>query len=701
MATDTRDLPVAQFLQWPAGGGDPVVSDWGFHWYDSLEQSYARGSAAMAADGYNRKLERIEGVGVVCRGFPTAANMTLAQYTLTPANTGSVTYWEIQKAADGTLRSDRLAQVNSTANLTWSAVSVNTLPANPAFAVTFRRGATPADTTAFTYAGFEFGGAWQVLWTDKQGVLLRKYNSSTALFETVKEISGSAGAGDDEVIVHVRVQAGRLCLRFLREQTAGNEEDTGSWVVYTNPDGTDIEVASTAITFAGQGITAVWGLHPLSMVDGVYTSPTKPMCRAHTGAVTSSAYANIPAAYTAVSDWYTITPTVSSTNLSYALTVKAVPETIAAFGWTMYRSAVVCGVAVEIALASSSTGDSAVQIEASTLLSAVVDRPYELDGATATAQVYTGQSPTFPENLRWRKVQMTFDNLTVFTGYIRAVSLSQDEYGHTVGTYTCDNVSVRAKRSKFNELQGSIPLGGRTINSALNWCLAYIGLPASAASWHAAGDVKMLPLGIPAEPYMWPKFGDTVWDVMQQIAALGELELGANGFGVYRTFPQSYVTSLTHNLRDVPVTVNESIHAAGVSKDATTGTTCVIVRGTDASGNPIFSYILDDTAESNPGVTRFCPWRDVYDEQGGDRVPAEVLTALAQAAYNTRAFPRVEVEATIQARPEIQRRDRVIIDSSRMGLGTDDFIVYTLRHEFKNDPARSEMKTTLGLKRVV
>ncbi len=714
MTTDSRGLPLARVEMYPAGGGDPYVSDWGFFWYDPIEKTAKRGSVETWS-GKVPRLEVIEGVGLVCAGEVQPVSLVLADWDTVGGN------WEVRSPESGLLRSARLWQLASTANATWSATSIRkaipgsedetktapVLPENPAFAVTFGRAETPTEQDASTdaYAQVEFGGGeWAICWHDRLGTILTR--AVEGVTTTVLNLAAGQGA-NAEVIVMVRVQYGKLCLRFLHQEASG-EAKAGDWTVYSNPDGTKITVAAGDVAFRGNGISAWFGLHQLKMYEGVYHSMERPLDSAPASSPTAWARYNapvtVPAAEEAAYPWYAVTPLGGVTEAHYHLTIT--PKVKNCWLFPAYCSAAVAGVGVECVPVTVDRKLEPVEMAAERVTALTIDKPLELDGSTAAVSMVYGQESGFGENLRWRKVRIWLGDETngyhshpKFTGYLREQAVEQSDYGVVNVTYTLDNVTVRAKRMKFNELQGSIPLGGKTINAALNWCLAYMGLAASGGDWDESGDARTLPEGDPAEPFMWPAYGETLWEVMEKIARYGKLELSTSTGGRFETVPLGYVSNYAWDVSDVPEDVAKALTTAKVSQDASAGYTAIITRGTSGE-TPLYAHAVDTDAETNTGGNRFCPWREVYDEDAGSGVDVGILTSLVQSLFTERTQPRVEAEVTLPARVEMHRRDTVRFAVNRLGLNYNaEWVIYTQRYEYRNDPTWREVRTTLGLKR--
>lgn len=698
MATDSRVICMAQIRVYEPGQADPYLIDQGWGWYDLLRESWPYGESSLSLAG-ERNLEYVEGVGVCCRPSLVLQDTRLAHYSTSGGT------WEERRPATGSPRKYRLVQRNTTAGVVYSATSSFSLPQNPHVAFSLQFLDAPADWDATTYpqlVRIEFGqGRWALEFSKAQGSRLLRWNAATLAWEVWGEISEPEGSGlveVDERIILLRCLRGRICVSLDRGR---------SYQLFGEADGSDVTVLAGPYTVRGQGGQFAFGLHQLAYSAGTYLSPVRQTFTARLGAATISGRGNTPAGtlltFTDVSTpaaglaryRANLTPT---TLLGVPFTFHTTPELWAvSFRYPVSRS-------LFIPFWSLPFDGAVFEID--------ISKPLALDGATCTLRIRKDAGGLFTGNWRWRAVQVVLGELyedgteawtTAFSGYVRRVSLEQGEFNRQSLVLELENATIRAKRMVATPFE--TPLGGLTVNAALDEVLIHrMGLTASYRVWHPAGDVLTLPAGLAEDPFLWPRAGQTWWEVMQQIAELAGLEIGVDDAGVWYTVPLEYVQPFVSGVfqADPPGDTKWGIGALRVRYDAGESATRVLVEGQDAtSGAAIFAWGADSQAESFPIHPRFCPWPELHHETVPGTTTPGILAGLVQARMVDLVPPKVEAELSLPnaANVALSRRQRVQVWGTSLGISDfDQFAILGLNHHWERTP--TECRTHVLLRRL-
>jgi hypothetical protein len=142
-----------------------------------------------------------------------------------------------------------------------------------------------------------------------------------------------------------------------------------------------------------------------------------------------------------------------------------------------------------------------------------------------------------------------------------------------------------------------------------------------------------------------------------------------------------------------------SIQGLDNQMDAAESATMVIARGEDAYGNAIWAYVLDTQAESSPLSDRWCPWREVEQENIDGTCTPWALVTYAQGMASRYIPLQFTPELEVPGRLTLRRRQRVQVTGTTAGVkSSDEYRVATLRHVYRQPV--SECKTYAGLQRL-
>ena len=389
--TDTKVIPLASLRVYDAGEGDPVETDPGHRWYDPLLVTGHLGTYSRASNGM-AKLELLPGVGLTCRPVFTAKDTRIAHYA---ASGGT---WEERRPAVG-IRNIRVCQVDASADTAWTLTSDFSLPGDPHFAFTLKLAQVNPDndwTDYPPYARVEFGD-WAVELHREQGTrLMRKVASVWQVAEDLPAPQVWEASG--EYLFAVRFLRGRILISV----------DVGrTWIVYTLPDGTEITQEATPIVLRGQGQMVAFGLHQLFYQEGTYTGPVRNTFHNRVTPVPSPtlAYRGSAPTYTSVT-LEDVTPTsTSSALMQYRLTLTP-GEAQAGWPFSFYRSPTVYAVRFEYPAVRTAGSGAYTTPWDGEILSLDIEKPAELDGASATVRIEKDADTQFTGNYRWRKATL-------------------------------------------------------------------------------------------------------------------------------------------------------------------------------------------------------------------------------------------------------------------------------------------------------
>lgn len=722
-ATDSRICPLASLRLYDPGQGDPVVTDRGFGWYDVLAHSAGYGTIQRDSAG-ELLLEYLEGVGLVCRPYLKLQDTREARWSFGVDGT-----WAERLPATGSPRKYRLVQLDTTADIEWDATLDHDLPKNPSVAFSLMFVDTPPDHDADTYPPYvrielgEDSQQFALEFSKIYGGRLLAYDTATAAWVAVRDLPqpqqlGNVDLGETLVI-----------LRVLRDQLCISVDYGRSYVFYPLPrdaSGTAIPLKPGPAIVRGQGGMLAFGMHQIRYYTGYYISPVRNTLTERTALSsatvtgvhyrppgTTATYSDQSTPESAYAKWKVILTPKSKATSSFLF--YSTPEVYAVkFTYPVVRTLPAWTYTTPWdGVANSPFGITAIDIE----------KPYELDGGKATVTVRLNPDTQFSGNLRWRKVAIDLgevddDGVTTrttggFTGYVALPSTSADGYKHQYLRLQLVTIAERLKRQQWTDFD-SLPLGGQTVNQALDAILATEGFddfpalfafPYSYRSWHAVGDNLTLPAGTPENPFEWPRRGESKWETMVRIAGYAGLEIAVLDDGTLSSGPQKYVDLfVSYAVTPTPDTnLTLLVKRAALAADYRESVTAVLVQGIDATtGGARYAYGVDAFAESFALSDRFCPWRETIQEEVPFPCNGLVLAARAQALA-VEGFPvKYEPDITLPVNLLVRRRMRVQIQDLTIGIADwHEFAVLTLKHTYRaDDPGFAQMDTVAGLRRV-
>lgn len=696
--TDSRALPLASIRLFEKGQGDPVVTDHGFAWYDSVAETWQYGTFSRDTSG-KLTLEYLPEVGIVCRPFLVLQDTRLANYATSGGS------WEECKPATGTPRKWRLIQVDTSVGIQWSATSSFPLLADPhvAFSLIFVDG--PADWDEDAYPRFvrvEFGGGlWAIQFSQADGTQLVRWASGQwqAVMDVPEPTGYSHGENDERLIL----------LRCLRGRIGVSTDFGRSYRWHGSADGTPLTVESGAYTVRGQGGMCVFGLHQLRYYSGTYTSPPRNTFQQRlvgAGAMVTGR-ASVPTGTTVI---FADVSTPAAATAQYRATLT--PVAVAGVPFTFYRTPELYAALLEYPVVTGGgTGfyttpwDGAIQ-------SVRISKPYELDTGSAAVRIRkeAGEQLVWASG-RFPKVQILLGEAsesgaeswwTAFTGYVSAIRCRAEEYGESDLSLEVENLSHHFKRTEWTK-QTSRPLGGRTLNQALDLVLQSEGLDASYRAWHALGDTVTLPQGSPEDPFEWPKPGERKWATLARLAGYWGLEIGVTDSGGLFTAPKEFYQPWVSRVWEADPATDLKALVRGVTfgLDCNESATAALVEGTAESGEQLLAWAVDGAAEGNPASARFCPWREVVQEELSATVAPGMLIARAQALARELFSLKLEPDLTLPVDLSVSRREQVRITGLKVGIADwDRFVVLSLEHVYEADPSFARLSTTAGLRRL-
>lgn len=704
--SDARTRSLLQLRLWQPGQGDPIMAYPFSGWYDVLAESWPYGASTKTSAG-DLKLEYVKDVGLVCRPFLALQDTRLSQFTLS-----SSTNWQERPRASGGGGKYNLVQLNATADSTWSATSNYSLLANPDVAFSLILPDPPADADATTYPpyvritlGTDAGGTgqWAIDYADAIGARLLQFSAGAwSVVAELPELQARANDALGEAFIFLRCLRNRICI----------STDFGrSYAIYgsdTNP----IAIRQGKVSVAGQNRQCVFGVHQLAYQAGVYTSQTRPYLppfrSSATPDFTASRYAEPASTDVAIAD----ASSLAGGYLRYAATLT--PSSSGSTPFAMHKSPELYAVLMALDPVTVSGGGAYELYGDGSILGASIDKPGELDGATLNVEVrrdgLTQHSWSFG---RWAKAQLLYaetdENGTAgafspaFTGYVRTPNVRQSEYNKSSVSLTIDNSTVRLRDKEWTEFD-AIPLGGQSLNSALDDILASEGIPLNTSyrQWHLIGDLFTLPSGRPEEPFEWPRRGERKWETAARIAAYAGLELGLTDDGVYSSVPQeTYSFAITRVLEAVATgELKHGIQDISVSADASQSATAVLVYGTAEDGSRMFAYAVDSQAELNTTSDRFSNiGRYLVQEELPGTVNAAILGGRVRHLAYLHFGNKVDAEVRTPLNVDVSRRETDQLSGLLVGpLASEKYVVLTASHSLR--PALVDASTRLTLRRI-
>lgn len=734
--------PLLEIRLYDAGApSDPVVTDHGYAWWDLLSESCEAGYGSSSRDSNGEFCleylgrDRTGGktVGLVCRPFLALKETRLSQFTTSGGS------WEERYQGTGTPHTRRLAQTDSAANLQWSARSSYKLPVNPSVCFSLFQPDTPADHDADTYPPFarlEFGersatgqAQWALDYSKQQGARLLQWDGTLGAFQVVQEIHGRGREQNDldETLIYLRCLRGMILVSTDRGR---------SYTAFQEPDGSRILVEKSQFTLRGQGGQAVFGVHQMLYKSGTYRSQNRNTFTSRLAPVptfTAEGFDPNNPAVIGGGAGIAFTDASAATAGIAGYTATLTPLAIAGVPFTFYSTPELYTTTfrypVETAIADSSyTVPWGNNDDVARITHCHVTKPYELDQATASWTVQFDPGSSFTGNYRWRKVQVRMGLAqdgeetwwTVFTGYIRRVTPSRQDYGSIRVTFEAESVAARFRRTEWtafdvcalaSRFTGSAP--NVTLNEALDYILASEGLTSGYRSWDGRGALFVLPAGrSPEEPFELLRPGEKKWETMQRLCGYANLELGIlesvddpDAGPLFTTIPKQFVagsSSFEYHAK-TPSDVQQVLQSVSMPVDYGESCTAAIVRGTGPDGGEVLGWAVDTEAESNAASGRYCPWRELYQEDLRDPCTPGLL-ALRVQALAQEGFPlKYEPEMTAFLNLGLSRRDRVTVYGCEEAGITDstDFVILTLEHEMGiGESGEMTLETRAGLRQL-
>lgn len=692
---DARIRPLCSLRLYDKGQGDPYLIDRGYVCYDILQKNWPRGtiSTVLFNGRYEPTLEylTVDGapIGLTCRAFPVWQDTRLANFS-----TGTGTWVERRSASAGREYKHRLIQFDGSPNLEWDATTNYPLPENPHVYFTLKIGGTPADHDAATlppYVAIELGnGQWRLEFAKGAGASLQRWLSGQ--WVTVQRLAELESIGNSDRGEAVGV------LRCLRGRILVSTDGGKQYVSFGFPDGTPATIQRGTLTLRGTGGLCVFGLHQCRYYAGQYTSQGRDTLTAR-GILATPALAGrstIPTG-AAVSFADLSQPTLRLAQ--YRATLK--PASLPGVPFTFYAPPELY--AVQLTYAPITAGGSGAYTTPwdGTVETVDVEEQLELDQASCSVTLRRDAAVPFTGDYRFRKMGVYLGHVNAdgtsaatlaFTGYVPDLGPEQAQYNDQRLALALDNASVRFRQAEWDDFT-AFPLGGLTPNQALVAILASEGLGSGYYVGHVNGDAFALDLGSPEAPFEFPKRGEKKWTTMVRIASYAGLVLGVLNTGQIAAVPPDYVEpTVTHTWQWDPATFAALMERLRNRTDYRRSGTAVLNMVGSEFGETFYAWAVDTAAENDPTNPRFCPWRQLsQDELPGTGTPV-MLVLRTQADARESFGIKDEPELTTPVKLDLRRRQRVRITGSTVGIGnTQDFGVATIAHRYR--PVMADCKT--------
>lgn len=724
--TDGRGIPLGEMRIWRAGQADPIVGWREAAWYDTRGSGLGCGSVTyadglptleyleMAESGFAQRRNERPGA-LVCRPRLILQDTRLTNYTTSGGS------WEERRPATGAVRTYRLAQYDNEPGVIWSATSNFSLPADPNVAFSFVFVDSPGDWDDSALPPFiqiTFANGGYAIYITKRDATLLAYDTSLAQFVPVAPLGNCRSADNSdnsECLLMLRCQRGQL----------GISTDGGDRYTWYGEGSAAVPFPASPFRVEGQGGMLVFGLHQLKLETGVYTSPERHARIPRPGATALQFETRDNETYGTIS--YTDLSAPASARAQYSIELTPTSTLLSGPGWSVYRSPEVYAVLSRYAAIPSPlgfTGSSFIQPD---LRTATIEKPVELDGAGGTA---TFQLDPTTENYwnqgDWPKFELRLGHQvegggdyleTVLVGFITEVQVVSREYNEVTLQAKLTTVAERFKQSKWNKLD-TFPLGGRTLNQALDLVLETEGVPRNISyrqwdfvgglEWGLRGDRAVLPAGSPEDPFEWPRPGENKWATLQRLAGYVGLEVVPLDNGILTTIPKGYLPPVVSATYKATPEVTDQLQRLALSlewrRNSREKATSVLVDGKDEDGNPLFAFAQDDAAEQNPLSPRFSPFRiEIQDSVDGTATPGLLAMRAGELAREYFREP-IGVDLTHPVDLTLSRRLRVRIEGfEAAGIHPlYDFQLLTLTHRYDAEGKFGPSVTTVaGLETVV
>lgn len=712
MLTDGRSVPLGELRLWAPGQDSPIVGERESVFYDTRDVAFNAGGVTY--DGNVPELEYFrlgapkggneDSGALVCKPRLVLKDTRSADWSTTGGG------WEERRPSTGAVRTYRLVQYDSSADVVWGATSNFSLPANPSVAFSLSFIDTPPDWDEATYPPYvqiAFGGGQYAIYITKSDAFLLAWDALTAGFVPVANLPACRAADNSdnaESLIVLRCNRGMV----LVSTDAGDRYS----VAGTGYDGVHpLAVPAGPIVVSGQGGMLVFGLHQLLMTAGTWTAPPRSVREVHSDPLQLSARMDETYGTVALTD----TSTPADKLCRYTCELTPTSTLLSGPGWSVYRSPEVYSVLARYVAKQSALGFTGINFVQPDLLEATVTKPRELDGAGGSVVCRLSQfdeSGNHVENWwnygRWTKYLLRLghgaeggggDTLEdILVGFVTDVRMESLSYNDVTLRLTLGTVAERFRQAKWSKLD-TFPLGGRTLNQALDLILETEGIPRNASYrnwdyisdlyWFGLGDVFALPAGYPEDPFEWPRPGETKWATMQRLAGYAGLEVVPLDTGVLTTLPKVYVPpAVSATFKAEPLdadTLQRLAMQVAWSLNSRESATSVLVDGKDANGEVVFGYAVDTQAEQNPLSPRFSPFRvEITETLDGTCSAALVIGRAAELAREF--FSNAEtVDLQFPVDLTLSRRLRVRVEGfEHINLPPWlDFQVVSLEHRYR------------------
>lgn len=697
LLTDDRTVNLGSIRLFGPGQGEPQVTRRVRKFYSVAEEVWNRqASCTLDANGIPL-LEFLPGCGIVNRAFVTPQDTRLSHFSTSGGGS-----WAEERPGTGAPRKYRLVQYNTTGSLQFAATWTYNFPANPSFAFSLILPDTPPDHDASTYPPFarcEFAsGRWAVQ-VGKEGsaYLLKRI---AGIWTAVQELPAPYTGGYvdvQELVFIVRVHRGRLFI---------SSDGGKTYTPYSEASALSIPTGN--VVFRGQGGAMAFGLHQVVYTEGILTSAPR-----FTFGDYSALTPTIDGKYALpASTSITFGDASSSGQAQWRATLT--PASTAIGGpWNFYSAPEFYGVRFRYAGATSAALGSFSTPFDNIIRSAAWTKPFELDQAKLAVTIYKDSSALIWNPGRYARIAYyrgeescagveSWEVLPAFVGYIEPFEIGTQSFNDAALSFTVQNVSIKLKRAKWTPLDRS-PLGGQSVNAALDEILASEGIDTSFRSWHARGDTVILPEGAPEDPFEYPRDGESKWETMTRIAGHAGVELGVTDDGTFFSARRNFLTGVSHILDVAPTDeLRRAIERANLRFDSSQNYSAVFVTGTLDTGETALAVAIDSAAETDPLSYRFNGLgRDtLLDEmQGSCTAGLMALRAqsLAEDAFALAFEPDLQIPVPNM---DIVRRDTVyLVGLDNIGISSADaWVVLSVTHE--QMPNTVDSKTTLGVRRL-
>jgi hypothetical protein len=704
--------PLMEIRLFDPGQGDPVVTDHGFSFFDSLFDSNKIGRSSRDAKNIEL-LEWLDGIGLTNRGFFLPQDTFLVDWDILGGS------WAERKPATGRYRNTRLNQYDSSSDLQWGIRKRTYLKANPAGVLTLALPDTPPDwdvATVEPFVRFELGSglARVAIQLGKDGkCFLLRWDRDLWDWVYARDLpspaKGSGYSDSDEVFIGYRVKRGQ----FLVSTDFGRE-----WVPWGTPESVFIPGAKPILRGAGGEID--FGLHKLWEYTGKWRRDGVPTLTStfFGSALIDGRYDAPPGSsvtFTDVSDTLAALAGYEAT-----LTPNADGEGPVLY-WTVlgYLTQATAG------SASYTTPWTGTAPTNGRCAECRVHKPQSLKEATCSLRIKLAPGTTPLTALRRRKLQVrlgyrTWDAFgastdhwwTVFTGYVGTNEISQDSFGN--GWQTLE-ASASSKWTRPTWWPTDVkPLGGMLLNDALDFIVKSEGvsdadLP-NYRSWHALGNSFRLDPGSPEEPFELLRPGEEKWATAERLAGYPEMELGVDDVGKLFTLRKNplgvpAVTGVIHDYHTSGSASTDLEKLAESVRNRTdydrSGTAVMTSARSQVDGSAVRAYAVDRTAETDTTSERFCPWREGEQEEVNDPCgPGMLVYKTGERAYDL--FPlKMEPDVNGFLNLGVGRRDEIRFHGAADQALPDNTkaVVMTAEHTVLVDleSGASTLETVLGL----